>query len=130
MSRFNTLKRIVLGRPLATSEERHERLSKKYALPVFSADAISSTAYATEEIVIALMAAGSAALVWSPYVALAVAGLLAIVALSYQQTVRAYPNGGGSYIVSRVNLGLAPGLFPASMGNEYGSAWAWWFSSR
>jgi amino acid transporter len=111
---MGTLKRVLLGRPLATAEEHQERLSKKYALPVFSADAISSTAYATEEIIIALMAAGSAALVWSPYVALAVAGLLAIVALSYQQTVRAYPNGGGSYVVSRVNLGLAPGLIAAA----------------
>jgi amino acid transporter len=114
MNRFDMLKRILLGRPLATAEEHQERLSKKYALPVFSADAISSTAYATEEIIIALMAAGSVALVWSPYVALAVAGLLAIVALSYQQTVRAYPNGGGSYVVSRVNLGLAPGLIAAA----------------
>jgi amino acid transporter len=114
MSRLDMLKRIVLGRPLATAEEHQERLSKRFALPVFSADAISSTAYATEEILIALIAAGSAALVWSPYIALAVAALLAIVALSYQQTVRAYPNGGGSYIVSRVNLGLAPGLIAAA----------------
>ncbi|OFW60399.1 MAG: hypothetical protein A2133_02745 [Actinobacteria bacterium RBG_16_64_13] len=114
MSRYGTLKRVLLGRQLATSEEQHERLSKKFALPVFSADAISSTAYATEEILLALIAAGTAALVWSPAVALAVAGLLAIVALSYQQTVRAYPNGGGSYIVSRVNLGLTPGLVAAA----------------
>ena len=114
MPKFGGLKRILLGRPLATAEEHHERLSKVFALPVFSADAISSTAYATEEILLALIAAGTAALVWSPLIALAVAALLAVVALSYQQTVRAYPNGGGSYAVSRANLGLAPGLIAAA----------------
>jgi amino acid transporter len=91
-----------------------ERLPKKYALPVFSSDAISSTAYATEEILLALILAGSVALTLSLSVAIAVALLLAIVALSYQQTVRAYPNGGGSYVVSRQNLGLAPGLIAAA----------------
>ncbi len=90
-------------------------MPKFYALPVFSADAISSTAYATEEILLALIAAGSAALVWSPYVALAVAGLLAIVALSYQQTVRAYPNGGGSYVGEPGRTwGWRPGLIAAA----------------
>jgi amino acid transporter len=108
------MKRALLGRPLATSEQLQERLPKSLALPVFSADAISSTAYATEEILIALIAVGSAALVYSTPIALAVAVLLAIVALSYQQTVRAYPNGGGSYVVSRENLGLAPGLVAAA----------------
>jgi amino acid transporter len=114
MGRLWTVKRVLLGRQLATAEEQHERLSKLFALPVFSADAISSTAYATEEILLALIAAGMAALIWSLPVALAVAGLLAIVALSYRQTVHAYPNGGGSYVVSRVNLGLAPGLTAAA----------------
>ncbi len=114
MARLDTFKRVLLGRPLATAEEHHERLPKFYALPVFSADAISSTAYATEEILLALIAAGTAALVWSPLIALAVAGLLAIVALSYRQTVHAYPNGGGSYQVSRSNLGLAPGMIAAA----------------
>ena len=108
------IKRALLGRPIATAEEMQERLSKKLALPVFSADAISSTAYATEEIMLALVVAGAAALHYSLYIALAVAGLLAIVALSYQQTVHAYPSGGGSYIVSRENLGLAPGMVAAS----------------
>ncbi len=114
MSRASTFKRVLLGRPLATAEQHQERLPKKFALPVFSADAISSTAYATEEILLALVAAGTAALVWSPLIALAVAGLLAIVALSYRQTVYAYPNGGGSYQVSRTNLGLAPGMVAAA----------------
>ncbi len=108
------IKRALLGRPIATAEEMHERLPKKFALPVFSSDAISSTAYATEEILLALILAGSAALSYSLPVAMAVAVLLAIVALSYQQTVHAYPNGGGSYVVSRENLGLAPGLVAAA----------------
>ena len=108
------IKRVLLGRPLATAEEMQERLSKKLALPVFSSDAISSTAYATEEILLALAAAGAAALTHSLYVALGVAFLLAIVALSYQQTVHAYPSGGGSYIVARQNLGLSSGLVAAA----------------
>ena len=114
MSTSSAIKRALVGRPIATADEGQERLSKKLALPVFSADAISSTAYATEEILLALMLAGSVALRYSIYVSLAVAGLLAIVALSYQQTVHAYPSGGGSYIVSRENLGLTPGLIAAA----------------
>jgi amino acid transporter len=108
------IKRILLGRPIATAEEMQERLSKKLALPVFSADAISSTAYATEEILLALAAAGAMALGYSIWVSLGVAFLLAIVALSYMQTVHAYPSGGGSYIVARENLGLSPGLVAAA----------------
>jgi amino acid transporter len=114
LSTSSAIKRALVGRPIATADEGQERLSKKLALPVFSADAISSTAYATEEILLALMLAGSMALRYSIYVSLAVAGLLAIVALSYQQTVHAYPSGGGSYIVSRENLGLTPGLIAAA----------------
>jgi len=110
----SAVKRILLGRPIATAEEMQERLSKKLALPVFSADAISSTAYATEEILLALVLAGTMALRYSIYVSLAVAGLLAIVALSYQQTVHAYPTGGGSYVVARENLGLSSGLVAAA----------------
>ncbi len=106
-------KRVLLGRPIATAQEMEERLPKRYALPVFSSDAISSTAYATEEILLALLAAGAAAAMYSIYVALAVVILLVFVALSYQQTVHAYPNGGGSYIVSRENLGLLPGTIAA-----------------
>lgn len=108
------LKRVLLGRPIATAEEMQERLSKKLALPVFSADAISSTAYATEEILLALVLAGTMALHYSIYISLGVAALLAIVALSYQQTVHAYPTGGGSYVVARENLGLNPGLVAAA----------------
>ena len=108
------MKRILLGRPIATAEEMTERLSKVLALPVFSADAISSTAYATEEILLALLAAGAAALSHSIYISVAVAFLLGIVALSYQQTVHAYPTGGGSYVVARENLGLSSGLVAAA----------------
>ncbi len=109
MGAASMIKRVLLGRPLATAEEMQERLSKKLALPVFSSDAISSTAYATEEILLALVLAGAMALHYSFYISVGVAFLLVIVALSYQQTVHAYPSGGGSYIVSRENLGLDPG---------------------
>jgi amino acid transporter len=111
---FQIAKRVLLGRPIATAEEMQERLPKKFALPVFASDAISSTAYATEEILLALVLAGAAALHLSFYIAVAVAFLLVIVALSYQQTVYAYPSGGGSYLVSRENLGLTPGMIAAA----------------
>ena len=105
-----SFKRALLGRPLATAEEESHRLSKKIALPVFSSDAISSTAYATEEIMLILVLAGTAALHYAVPIALMVAALLAIVALSYQQTVHAYPGGGGSYVVGSENLGRYAGL--------------------
>lgn len=113
MGAASMIKRSLLGRPLATAEELQERLPKKFALPVFASDAISSTAYATEEILLALVLAGVAAATLSIYVAIAVVVLLVFVALSYQQTVHAYPNGGGSYVVSRENLGLLPGMVAA-----------------
>jgi amino acid transporter len=109
----SAFKRFLLGRPLATAQEMQERLAKKFALPVFASDAISSTAYATEEILLALVLAGTAAVAYSFSIAVAVVVLLVIVALSYQQTIRAYPSGGGSYVVSRENLGLFPGLIAA-----------------
>ncbi len=107
---FRVLKRYLLGHPLKTSEEIHERLTRVKALAVFSSDALSSVAYATEEIMLALMLAGTAALSWSLPVAGAVVALVAIVATSYRQTIHAYPSGGGSYIVARDNLGIYPGL--------------------
>jgi amino acid transporter len=113
VSTGSALKRALLGRPIATAEELQERLSKKFALPVFASDAISSTAYATEEILLALVLAGAAAASLAFPIAVAVVVLLVIVVLSYQQTVYAYPNGGGSYVVSRENLGLFPGLVAA-----------------
>jgi amino acid transporter len=108
------IKRALLGRPIATAHELQQRLAKKFALPVFASDAISSTAYATEEILIALVMAGAVAASFSIYIAVAVVVLLVFVVLSYQQTVHAYPNGGGSYVVSRENLGLFPGTVAAA----------------
>ncbi len=109
-----SLRRLLLGDPLATSQAIHERLTKAKALAVFSSDALSSVAYATEEILLALVLAGTAAagLVWP--IALVIAALLAIVATSYYQTIHAYPSGGGSYIVSHDNLGELPGLVAAA----------------
>jgi amino acid transporter len=110
---YSVLKRLVVGRPLATSEQEHQRLSKVIALSTFSSDAISSTAYATEEILfVTAVGASSLALGLSKLIpmSLAVAVLLAIVVTSYRQTLFAYPNGGGSYIVSRENLGEYPSL--------------------
>jgi amino acid transporter len=114
------MKRGLLGRPLATAQEHEQRLSKRIALAVFSSDAISSNAYATEEILIVLALAGTSALAYSLPIAAAVTVLLVLVALSYQQTVHAYPSGGGSYVVSRENLGLVPGLVAgASLSVDY-----------
>jgi amino acid transporter len=103
-------KRLVLGSPLATAQARHERLSKTSALAVFSSDALSSVAYATEEIILVLILAGSAALAYSIPIAIAISILIVIVVSSYRQTIRAYPQGGGAYIVTKDNLGTFPGL--------------------
>ena len=94
--------------PLA--QAHHERLRKRVALAVFSSDALSSVAYATEEILLILVLAGTVALHYSLPISVAITGLLAIVAISYQQTIHAYPSGGGSYIVARANLGAVAGL--------------------
>jgi amino acid transporter len=108
---YSTLKRIFVGRPIPSSEEHHQRLSKVIALAVFASDAISSTAYATEEILLVLVpVAGMLALNYLVPLSLIVVVLLAIVTTSYRQTLFAYPSGGGSYIVSRENLGVTPAL--------------------
>jgi amino acid transporter len=104
------LRRVVVGRPLATADLAHERLSKVKALAIFSSDALSSVAYATEEILLVLAAAGAVALSAVLPISLAIAALLAVVAISYRQTIHAYPKGGGSYIVTRDNLGDLAGL--------------------
>jgi amino acid transporter len=106
-------KRVLIGRPLATEEEIGERLSKKKALAIFSSDAISSSAYATEEILKVLVVAGAAALFASMYVAAAIAILLAVVSTSYRQIGYAYPSGGGAYAVAKDNLGSLPALIAA-----------------
>jgi amino acid transporter len=105
---------LVFGRPLASEAEIDERLDKKKALAIFSSDAISSSAYATEEILRVLILGGTAALLLSVEVAAAIALLLAVVALSYRQVCRAYPNGGGAYVVARTNLGPIFGLVAAA----------------
>jgi amino acid transporter len=109
-----SLKRVLVGRPISTHEESQHRLSKRIALAVFSSDALSSSAYATDEILLALATAGTVALGYAIHVGLAVTAVLAIVIVSYRQTVRAYPNGGGAYIVAHENLGRFPGLIAAS----------------
>ena len=111
-----SVRRVLFGRPLASAEEIGERLSKKKALAIFSSDAISSSAYATEEILRALLLAGIgiAALNLALPVAISIALLLGIVAISYRQVVVAYPTGGGSYSVSKANLGRRASLIAAS----------------
>ncbi|MGI8774619.1 MAG: APC family permease [Actinomycetota bacterium] len=108
------VKRIFLGRPMSSGELEHTLLPKKIALPVFSSDPLSSNAYATQEALIVLAAAGAVGMSLILPIALAVAGLLWIVVTSYRQTVRAYPAGGGAYRVSRENLGTKAGLFAGS----------------
>jgi amino acid transporter len=106
-----SIKRLLVGRPLPSSEEQHQRLGKVVALAVFASDAISSTAYATEEILLVLMPlAAVAAVEYLIPIAVVVVVLLVIVISSYRQTIHAYPSGGGSYVVSRDNLGVAPSL--------------------
>lgn len=107
-------RRIIIGTPLATSQASHQRLNKVRALAVFSSDALSSTSYATEAILLVLIAAGTLALGTSMWIALGIAALMVLVALSYYQTIHAYPNGGGAYIVSSENLGKGPGLVAAA----------------
>jgi amino acid transporter len=104
------VKNVLLGDPLHNEQTRHQRLSNAIALAVFSSDAISSVAYATGEIILMLSIAGAAFLHLTWPIALAIGVLLIIVATSYRQTIRAYPNGGGSYIVARENLGDIAGL--------------------
>ncbi len=114
ISGLQAVKRILLGRTMATDEMGHTLLPKVIALPVFSSDALSSVAYATQEILLVLGLAGAVAINKLFPIAIAVAALLALVVVSYRQTVRAYPNGGGAYIVSRENLGDNAGLLAAA----------------
>jgi amino acid transporter len=107
------VKRAVIGAPLTTSAAAHERLTKTKALAVLSSDALSSVAYATEEILAVLILAGTAALVNSLYIGAAIVVLLLFVGVSYRQTIKAYPHGGGSYIVAKDNLGEMPALTAA-----------------
>jgi amino acid transporter len=114
MSKSQALKRAFLGRTMATGELQHTLLPKILALPVFSSDPLSSNAYATQEILLVLAIVGASALSLVVPIAFFVAILLATVVVSYRQTVRAYPNGGGAYIVAHENLGMYPGLLAAA----------------
>ena len=105
------IKRFVIGKRLPSWEYKHQRLSKKIALAVFSSDSLSSVAYATEEILLVLMAAGTVALGYSIYISLVIIALLWILITSYRQTIKAYPKGGGAYIVAKDNLGKYASLF-------------------
>jgi len=107
---LNKLKYFIVGSPLPNEQLGEKRLNKIRALAAFSPDALSSIAYANQEIYLGLVIAGAAGLSLQFPIALAIALLLGIVALSYAQTIRGYPNGGGSYIVARENLGTYPGL--------------------
>jgi amino acid transporter len=111
---FTAVRNVLFGSPLPTAEETHQRLTKIQALAVFSSDALSSVAYATEEILLVLAVAGSSASGLLLPVSLAIVVLLAIVATSYHQTVHGYPSGGGAYIVAHDNLGVRPGLTAAA----------------
>src|SRR5919197_442568 len=108
--RLHQLKRLFVGSPLPTAQQRHERLGKATALAVFASDALSSVAYATEEILLVLVLAGSVALSYSLPIGIAIALLIGIVVSSYRQTIGAYPQGGGAYVVSKDNLGTAASL--------------------
>lgn len=107
---LNRLKDFLIGPPLPTQQIGEKNLNKIRALASFSPDALSSIAYANQEIYLGLVVAGSAGLVLAWPIGLAITGLLVIVALSYYQTIHGYPSGGGSYVVSRENLGVLPGL--------------------
>lgn len=113
--RFGRIKRALLGEPISTEHSIHERLTKAKALAVLSSDALSSVAYATEEILRVLILAGASAIAALTLpIGLGIVVLLAIVATSYRQTIAAYPRGGGSYIVTKDNLGTFPGLTAAA----------------
>ncbi len=109
---LSAFKRVLLGKPLASSELGHQRLSKLVGLAVFSSDAVASTAFASEEILQVLVPViGVAAIGYLLPISIVVVALLVVVVASYRQTIFAYPGGGGSYIVSRENLGTRPALF-------------------
>jgi amino acid transporter len=113
--KFSTrLRRLVFGRILASDEEGEERLSKLKALAVFSSDMLSSVAYATEASMFTLLGAGTVAFGLTVPISIVIVAILWIIVISYRQTIRAYPNGGGSYIVAKDNLGTRAGLIAAA----------------
>jgi amino acid transporter len=108
------VKEWLIGSPIASAEHEHQLLPKVLALPVFSADCLSSVAYATEEVVLILALAGAAGLRFITPVTFAIAALMVVVVTSYRQTVRAYPDGGGAFIVAHDNLGMKPAMIAAA----------------
>ncbi|MEO7295218.1 MAG: amino acid permease, partial [Candidatus Limnocylindria bacterium] len=111
---LRSFRTILFGRPIATAREGHERLTKLKALAVFSSDNISSSAYATEEMMRILVVAGATGIALTMPLTLIIVAVLAVVATSYLQTIKAYPNGASSYIVASDNLGVLPGLLAAA----------------
>src|SRR4051812_46029388 len=111
---LSQLKRALVGAPIHSDQAQHERLSRVTGLAVLSSDALSSVAYATEEILRVLLIGGVAALSLVTPIGMVIALTLAVVAFSYRQTIYAYPSGGGAYIVARENLGTLPSLVAAS----------------
>jgi amino acid transporter len=111
---ISQIKRFIVGEPIPSHLAHHERLSRVTGLAVLSSDALSSVAYATEEILRVLVLAGAAALTFASPIAVIIATILAIVAFSYRQTINAYPGGGGAYIVAKENLGEMPALIAAA----------------
>ena len=107
-------KRLLLGDPLTSEELEDQLLPKKMALPIFASDALSSVAYAPQELVMILLTGGLAFLAFSPWVAIAVVVVLLVVVISYRQLIKAYPSGGGDYEVARTNLGEVPGVVVAA----------------
>jgi amino acid transporter len=107
---WKSFKRTLVGDPISSEQAHHERLSRRTALAVFSSDALSSVAYSTEAILLVLLAAGSLAIGYLVPIVIGITILLAILTLSYRQTIHAYPSGGGAYIVAKDNLGTQPGL--------------------
>ena len=96
------LKRFLVGNPLRTTQATDERLSKRLALAVFSSNALSSVAYATEEILLVLVVAASGAMAWSVPISLAILVLLVFLTISYRQIINEYPEGGGAYVVANL----------------------------
>jgi len=109
-----SISHFLIGRPLQTADAEHQTIGKGVGLAVFASDALSSTAYATQEILVILAAAGTMAFGYVFPISIAIVILLAIVAISYEQTIHAYPDGGGAYIVARDNLGELPALTAAA----------------
>ena len=119
----------LIGRPLPTTDAPHQTISKVVGLAVFGADALSSIAYAPQEMLVILAAAGTQAFVYAFPISIIITALLAIVTISYQQTIYAYPGGGGAYTVVKENLGdhictggwvgFAPGLHPAGCSGDF-----------